>query len=88
METPSMQTDAANLHGVDTRANHGERRPKARYVLEAARKIFLTDGFSAATTDMIQREALVSNSTGYAHTKIKNPCLSPCCKHGDCRFLF
>ena len=30
---------------------------KALKVLQAARKVFLTHGFSAATTDMIQREA-------------------------------
>jgi len=40
---------------------------KAQVVLEAARKVFLQNGFSAATTDMIQREAGVSKSTVYAH---------------------
>ena len=40
---------------------------KALKVLQAARKVFLTHGFSAATTDMIQREAGVSKSTVYAH---------------------
>jgi TetR/AcrR family transcriptional regulator, mexJK operon transcriptional repressor len=40
---------------------------KARTVLRAARNVFLTHGFSAATTDMIQREAGVSKSTVYAH---------------------
>lgn len=40
---------------------------KAYTVLRAARKIFLTHGFSGATTDMIQREAAVSKSTVYAH---------------------
>jgi Transcriptional regulator len=40
---------------------------KAYTVLRAARKIFLTYGFSGATTDMIQREAAVSKSTVYAH---------------------
>lgn len=40
---------------------------KAYIVLRAARKIFLTYGFSGATTDMIQREAAVSKSTVYAH---------------------
>lgn len=40
---------------------------KARTVLQAARKIFLTHGFNGATTDMIQREAGVSKSTVYAH---------------------
>lgn len=45
----------------------GEHRTKAYIVLRAARKIFFTHGFSAATTDMIQREAAVSKSTVYAH---------------------
>lgn len=40
---------------------------KAQSVLRAARTVFLTHGFSAATTDMIQREAGVSKSTVYAH---------------------
>ena len=40
---------------------------KALKVLQAARKVFLAHGFSAATTDMIQREAGVSKSTVYAH---------------------
>ncbi|WP_351078656.1 TetR/AcrR family transcriptional regulator [Shewanella sp. CAL98-MNA-CIBAN-0140] len=41
--------------------------PKARTVIHAASKIFLTHGFNGATTDMIQREAGVSKSTVYAH---------------------
>lgn len=36
-------------------------------MLRAARNVFLAHGFSAATTDMIQREAGVSKSTVYAH---------------------
>jgi TetR/AcrR family transcriptional regulator, mexJK operon transcriptional repressor len=40
---------------------------KARAVLAGARKIFLTHGFSVATTDMIQQAAGVSKSTVYAH---------------------
>lgn len=39
---------------------------KVLQVLDAATSIFLTHGFSAATTDMIQREARVSKSTIYA----------------------
>ncbi|MBN3858153.1 MULTISPECIES: TetR/AcrR family transcriptional regulator [unclassified Paraburkholderia] len=39
---------------------------KADTVLNAARDVFLAHGFSAATTDMIQREAQVSKSTVYA----------------------
>ena len=40
---------------------------KARTVLEAARRIFLANGFSLATTDMIQQAAGVSKSTVYSH---------------------
>lgn len=39
---------------------------KVLQILDAATSIFLTHGFSAATTDMIQREARVSKSTIYA----------------------
>jgi AcrR family transcriptional regulator len=39
---------------------------KARAVLKAAATIFLQHGFSASTTDMIQREAGVSKATVYA----------------------
>jgi len=44
---------------------------KAQTVLAAARTVFLTHGFSAATTDMIQQEAGVSKSTVYAHYATK-----------------
>lgn len=39
---------------------------KTRRVLKAATTVFLAHGFSAATTDMIQREAGVSKATVYA----------------------
>lgn len=39
---------------------------KTQKVLQAATTIFLQHGFSAATTDMIQREAKVSKATLYA----------------------
>ncbi len=44
-----------------------EVKTKAITVLRAARDVFLTHGFSAATTDMVQREAGVSKATVYAH---------------------
>lgn len=44
-----------------------EPNAKAQAVLRAASTVFLSHGFSAATTDMIQREAGVSKSTVYAH---------------------
>ncbi|MBO1113416.1 TetR/AcrR family transcriptional regulator [Bordetella petrii] len=40
-------------------------------VLTAAREVFLTHGFSAATTDMIQRAAGVSKATVYAYYPTK-----------------
>ncbi|MBJ9863597.1 TetR/AcrR family transcriptional regulator [Citrobacter amalonaticus] len=39
---------------------------KTSVVLKAATSVFLTHGFSAATTDMIQRKASVSKATLYA----------------------
>jgi len=44
---------------------------KADVVLQAARTVFLSDGFSGATTDMIQKTAGVSKSTVYSHYKNK-----------------
>lgn len=43
-----------------------EQNDKELAVLTAARKVFLEHGFSAATTDMIQRAAGVSKATMYA----------------------
>lgn len=43
-----------------------EASNKARPVLDAATSVFLSHGFSAATTDMIQRKARVSKATMYA----------------------
>ncbi|MGU7776356.1 TetR/AcrR family transcriptional regulator C-terminal domain-containing protein [Burkholderia sp. MR1-5-21] len=42
-----------------------ERNDKTLAVLNAATTVFLAEGFSAATTDMIQREAGVSKATMY-----------------------
>lgn len=43
-----------------------EPHDKSLPILKAAASVFLTHGFSAATTDMIQREAKVSKATVYA----------------------
>ena len=43
-----------------------EQTDKELAVLKAATSVFLAHGFSAATTDMIQREAAVSKATMYA----------------------
>jgi TetR/AcrR family transcriptional regulator, mexJK operon transcriptional repressor len=56
-----------NLVPSPTAASEAELNAKALTVLRAARTVFLNHGFSAATTDMIQREAGVSKSTVYAH---------------------
>lgn len=45
---------------------------KALAVLDAARDVFLTHGFAAATTDMIQQAAGVSKATVYAHYATKD----------------
>lgn len=42
-----------------------EKKDKAQTVLDAATEIFLSHGFSAATTDMIQKKAGVSKATMY-----------------------
>jgi len=57
---------------METRIENAAPEPcatpsKAETVLQAASRVFLTHGFSASTTDMIQREANVSKSTLYAH---------------------
>lgn len=50
---------------------------KQELILNAASTIFLTHGFSAATTDMIQREAGVSKKL-YMHAfQVKNYYLFP-----------
>lgn len=46
--------------------SYTERNSKELAVLDAAKTIFLAHGFSAATTDMIQRAAGVSKATMYA----------------------
>jgi AcrR family transcriptional regulator len=58
------------------RSQHNESNaavlpPKAENILLAARSVFLDQGFSAATTDAIQRAARVSKSTVYAEYPTK-----------------
>lgn len=48
-----------------SRSSPGDRPGKALSVLDAAAAVFLSHGFSAATTDMIQRQAGVSKATLY-----------------------
>ncbi|QGM05638.1 TetR/AcrR family transcriptional regulator [Stenotrophomonas maltophilia] len=60
---PSAPRGATDVTALATRTLPA----KAQVVLQAARGVFLANGFSAATTDMIQREAGVSKATVYAH---------------------
>ena len=48
-----------------TRAGRNPRPEKVEAVLAAARKLFLTYGFSNTTTDMVQKESGVSKATLY-----------------------
>ncbi|MDR1274837.1 MAG: TetR/AcrR family transcriptional regulator [Candidatus Accumulibacter sp.] len=60
--------DDETRNGRETTGDAESAMPeKALVILRAARKVFLAHGFSAATTDMIQKEAGVSKSTLYAH---------------------
>jgi len=61
---------------------------KALVVLDAAREVFLTHGFSASTTDMIQQAAGVSKATVYAHYPTKEALFAAvierqCAEHMD-----
>lgn len=62
MSTSSNTRKATSKHSL---------KSKADVVLDAARMVFLTYGFSDATTDMIQKTAGVSKSTVYSHYKNK-----------------
>lgn len=75
--TPSVANHMATLSGRaklidDPGIKSAEERraalsDKARCVLEGARTVFLANGFSAATTDMIQQAAGVSKATVYTY---------------------
>lgn len=45
---------------------------KATQVLEAAKNVFLRDGYSGASMDTVSREAAVSKATLYAHFSSKD----------------
>ncbi|WP_412770482.1 helix-turn-helix domain-containing protein [Ralstonia solanacearum] len=59
-----------------------EQSDKEASVLKAATEVFLAHGFSAATTDMIQRRAGVSKATMYGRFPNKEPC-SPRSSNGN-----
>jgi AcrR family transcriptional regulator len=52
-------------------AASGSRAAKPQQVLDAARTLFLRDGFSATSMDAVAKEAGVSKATVYAHYKSK-----------------
>lgn len=64
---------------------------KVQVVLRAATSVFLSNGFSSATTDMIQREAGVSKATLYACFPTKEALFSAviadCCQRMADAFL-
>lgn len=83
-----MQKHIVRPARAATRSDFDDMPPKALVVLRAARMIFLEHGFSAATTDMIQREAGVSKSTVYAHYPNKESLFvavieAECASHAD-----
>jgi AcrR family transcriptional regulator len=60
---------------------------KAAAVLAGARSVFLTHGFSAATTDMIQQAAGVSKATVYARYPTKEALFNAVIEAECARFL-
>ena len=60
---------------------------KAAAVLAGARSVFLTHGFSAATTDMIQQAAGVSKATVYARYPTKEALFNAVVEAECARFL-
>lgn len=62
-----LRTFMTSSTGTLCKEDAPEPNEKARRVLQAATGVFLTHGFSAATTDMIQQAAGVSKATVYAH---------------------
>jgi AcrR family transcriptional regulator len=74
MKNTERRTSPAEGPAQDPPSPAGGREPpgdKAAAVLAGARTVFLSHGFSAATTDMIQRAAGVSKATVYAHYATK-----------------
>src|SRR5689334_472794 len=53
---------------METTVANGERAwAKREQILEGAQRVFLRDGFAAASTDMLAKEAGVSKRTLYAY---------------------
>jgi TetR/AcrR family transcriptional repressor of mexJK operon len=64
---PSLRRQSPGATRESDPAPRAIQTDKAKTVLAGAREIVLAHGFSASTTDMIQRAAAVSKSTVYAH---------------------
>jgi TetR/AcrR family transcriptional regulator, mexJK operon transcriptional repressor len=56
---------------VTATAGPGSRAAKPQQILDAARALFLRDGFSATSMDAVAKAAGVSKATVYAHYKSK-----------------
>jgi TetR/AcrR family transcriptional repressor of mexJK operon len=56
-------------------ATAGAENRKVRLIVEAARKVFLEQGYDASSTDLIARTAGVSKATVYAHFESKEKLL-------------
>ena len=56
---------------VTATAGPGSRAAKPQQILDAARALFLKDGFSATSMDAVAKAAGVSKATVYAHYKSK-----------------
>ena len=52
---------------TDTLTNPGSRAAKPQQILDAARQLFLKDGFSVTSMDAVAKAANVSKATVYAH---------------------
>lgn len=57
----------ASHSGVGARDGHGRSDEKARQILDGARRVFLADGFDAASMNEIARVAGVSKGTLYVY---------------------
>jgi AcrR family transcriptional regulator len=87
MPTSPARSKASKPSKQPVSAGVAVQSEKARMVLAGARTVFLANGFSAATTDMIQQAAGVSKSTVYSHYPTKE-CLFVSVVEAECaKFL-
>ena len=87
MPTSPARSKASKPSKQPVSAGVAVQSEKARMVLAGARTVFLANGFTAATTDMIQQAAGVSKSTVYSHYPTKE-CLFVSVVEAECaKFL-